>query len=335
MELTLDQALRKGIEAHKAGKQEEANHYYRAILKAQPKHPEANHNMGVVAVGLGKVQEALPFFKTALDANPSVAQFWLSYIDALIKLNQMTDAQVVFDQAKRKRLKGSGFDKIEKRLGSSDPKNSNIQFPPQEQLKSLNELYRQKKLLQVFKETEKLTKLYTKSLTLLNLMGASAAQIGKLDEAVFALQNAISIKPDYAQGYNNLGIALKDQGKLDEAIEAFNKALSLKPDNALVFNNLGTALKEQGKLEEAIETYNKALSLKPDNALAFSNIGNALNAIGELGHGGSGRRHRPARRRTRKPAGRGLLRRAMRAGRAVALPCAGQPPRGRQGQAGR
>ena len=62
MELTLDQALQKGIEAHKAGQVEEADKYYTAILQAQPKHPDANHNMGVLAVGLGKVQEALPFF---------------------------------------------------------------------------------------------------------------------------------------------------------------------------------------------------------------------------------------------------------------------------------
>ena len=97
MELTLDQALQKGIEAHKAGKVQEADRYYTAILKAQPKHPDANHNMGVLAVGVGKVEEGLPFFKTALEANSSTAQYWLSYIDALIKLDRMADAKSVFD----------------------------------------------------------------------------------------------------------------------------------------------------------------------------------------------------------------------------------------------
>ena len=33
MELTLDQALQKGVEAHKAGKAQEAERYYTAILK--------------------------------------------------------------------------------------------------------------------------------------------------------------------------------------------------------------------------------------------------------------------------------------------------------------
>ena len=119
MELTLDQALQKGIEAHKAGKAQEADRYYTGILKANPKHPDANHNMGVLAVGVGKVLEALPFFKTALEVNPNVAQFWLSYIDVLIKLDRMAEAKAVFEQAKNTGVKGDDFDKVEIRLGES------------------------------------------------------------------------------------------------------------------------------------------------------------------------------------------------------------------------
>ena len=115
-ELTIDQALQQDIEAHKAGQVQEADRLYTAILQAQPKHPDANHNMGVLTVGVGKVKEALPFFKTALEANPATAQFWLSYIDALIKLEQLADANAVLDQAKSKGAKGDGFDKLEQRL---------------------------------------------------------------------------------------------------------------------------------------------------------------------------------------------------------------------------
>ena len=102
MELTLDEALQKGIEAHKSGQIQEADRLYTAILKAQPKHPDANHNMGVLAVSAGKVKEALPFFQAALEAKPSTAQFWLSYIGALIKLDRIVDAKAVFDQARER-----------------------------------------------------------------------------------------------------------------------------------------------------------------------------------------------------------------------------------------
>ena len=107
MELTLDQALKKGVEAHKAGQVQEADRYYTAILKAQPKHPDANHNMGVLAVDVGKVEAALPFFKTALEVDKTVVQYWLSYIDALIKnKNFSLIDEILID------IKNTGFDKI-------------------------------------------------------------------------------------------------------------------------------------------------------------------------------------------------------------------------------
>ena len=118
MELTLDQALQKGVEAHKAGKAREADRYYTAILRANPKHPDANHNMGVLAVGVGKVEEALPFFKTALETNSSIAQYWLSYIDALIKLDRIADAKAALNEAKSKGAKGDEFEKIEIKLNT-------------------------------------------------------------------------------------------------------------------------------------------------------------------------------------------------------------------------
>ena len=57
-------------------------------------------------------------------------------------------------------------------------------------------------------------------------MGASAAQIGQLDQAIFAFKRVLAIQPDSADAHNNMGNALKEQGKLEEAIEAYNKASS-------------------------------------------------------------------------------------------------------------
>ena len=136
----------------------------------------------------------------------------------MIKLDRIADAKAVFDQAKSKGAQGEGFEQIEKRLGPTTSKKSNAQEPSQEQLNSLMKLYNQNKLQQVFNEAQKLTKHYTKNLILWNLMGASAAQIGKLDKAVLAFQKALSINPEYAEAYNNLGNALQDLGKLEEAM---------------------------------------------------------------------------------------------------------------------
>ena len=49
---------------------------------------------------INKADLALPLFKTALEANPKIEQFWLSYIDALIKEKQFDNAKQVLEQAK-------------------------------------------------------------------------------------------------------------------------------------------------------------------------------------------------------------------------------------------
>ena len=103
-ELTIDQALQQGIAAHRAGKLQEAERLYRAIIGVRPQHPDANHNLGVVAVAVGKVDSALPLFKTALDANPGTEQFWFSYIDALIKEKQFELADSLLSQGKSRKL---------------------------------------------------------------------------------------------------------------------------------------------------------------------------------------------------------------------------------------
>ena len=282
MELTLEQALQKGIEAHKTGKVKEADQYYTAILQAQPKHPDANHNMGVLAVGVGKVDQALPFLKTALEANPSIEQFWLSYIDALIKLEQLADAKAVLDQAKNTGVKGDAFDQLEKRLGSSEAKNSTTQDPPQNQQQSVINLHSQGKYQQALKQAKTLLKQFPNSSVLYNICGACSKGLGQFDDAIEAYNKAIAIKPDYSEAYNNMGMALGNQGEHEESIEAYKKALSIKPDYADAYSNIGNALQEQGKLEEATEAFDNALSIKPDFADAHYNRGNALKDQGKL-----------------------------------------------------
>ena len=84
MALSIDEVLRQGVVAHQSGQVQEAERLYRSILVQEPKHADANHNLGVLAVSVGKPQLSLPHFKTALESNPKSGQYWLSMIDTLI-----------------------------------------------------------------------------------------------------------------------------------------------------------------------------------------------------------------------------------------------------------
>ena len=121
MELTIQQALERGIAAHKEGNLEEADRLYTAILKSQPQHPDANHNMGILAVSVGKLSDALPFFKIALEGSPAVEQYWLSYLDILIKLGRISEAQSLIKQGKNNGLQSEQFKQLEVRLDATAP----------------------------------------------------------------------------------------------------------------------------------------------------------------------------------------------------------------------
>jgi predicted TPR repeat methyltransferase len=279
--ITIDQALQQGVEAHKAGQVQEADRLYTAILKAQPKHPDANHNMGVLAVGVGKIDQALPFFKTALEANPATAKFWLSYIDTLIKLERITDAQAMLNQAKSKGGKGDGFDKLGQRLREAAQVSGDAENPPKDQLQTLISFYNQGQLEQALEQAVMLLHRSPSSSFLHNICGAIYKGLGQLDASIGAYNKALALNPYYAEAYNNLGVTLKDLDKLEEAIKAYKKAISIKPVYAEANYNMGSALQKQGKLEETIEAYNKAIEINPEYAGAYYNMGIALQEQGK------------------------------------------------------
>ena len=46
----VEELFQKGAKLHKLGKVQAASQLYTSVLKAHPDHPDANHNMGVLAV---------------------------------------------------------------------------------------------------------------------------------------------------------------------------------------------------------------------------------------------------------------------------------------------
>jgi tetratricopeptide (TPR) repeat protein len=113
-------------------------------------------------------------------------------------------------------------------------------------------------------------------------LGTALGEEGRIDEAISQLQEAIRLKPNYADAYNSLGTALCEKGRIDEAIRQYQEAIRLKPDYAEACYNLGTGLFRMGQIDEAIRQYREAIRLKPDYAEAHYNLGVALAAKGHL-----------------------------------------------------
>ena len=283
MELTIEQALQQGVTAHKEGKHQDAERLYRAILQSQPLHPDANHNLGVLAVSVNKADAALPLFKIALEANPKIEQFWLSYIDALIKEKQFDNARAALEQAKQQGVDADRLNSLEAQLSpKTQIENVNSASPSQQQLSNLLEHYQAGRLDDAEKLATSISQEFPKHQFSWKVLGAVLGAIGRKSEAVEANQTAVALSPQDAEAHSNLGNTLKEIGRLDEALASFTQAIALKPDFAEAHSNLGNTLKELGRLDEAEASYIKAIALKPDYARAYGNLGTTLQELGRL-----------------------------------------------------
>ena len=283
MELTINQALQKGVTAHKVGKLQEAERLYRAILQAQPEHPDANHNLGVLAVSVNKTNLAMPLFKTAIKANPTIEQFWLSYMDALIKEKEFDNAKQVLEQAKKKGVSEDKLNAVEGQLIKlGQQKNSKDKVPSKLEISNLIQLYQNGRLDEAENLAISITHEFPKCQLGWKVLGAVFGQTGRRSEAINANKTAVALSPQDVEAHNNLSISLKELGRLDEAEESLRQAIALKPNFLEAHFNLGNTLKAFGRLEEAKESYTQAIALKHDFAEAHGNLAITLRDLDRL-----------------------------------------------------
>jgi tetratricopeptide (TPR) repeat protein len=70
---------------------------------------------------------------------------------------------------------------------------------------------------------------------------------GKYQECIAAAREALRIRPDYAEAWNNIGAAYNSMSQWDEGIAAAKEAIRLKPDFEVARNNLAWAEGEKRK----------------------------------------------------------------------------------------
>ena len=112
------------------------------------------------------------------------------------------------------------------------------QDPPIELLQPIVNLFTNGKLQQALSDTRQLLEKFPNSVILCNISGASNSGLMQFDDAIVSYKKALEIKPDHAEAYYNMGIALKDTGDLEAAIDSYKKVLEIKPDYAEVKENL-------------------------------------------------------------------------------------------------
>lgn len=113
-------------------------------------------------------------------------------------------------------------------------------------------------------------------------LGAVLQAMGKYDEALPYLNEAVSIQPSSATARNNQAVSLLMTGKVDGAIRGFRESLKLDPHYENARYNLSRALVAKGDSAGALDQLLVYLKAVPDDAQAQETTGRIYASMGKV-----------------------------------------------------
>ncbi|HVR54541.1 MAG TPA: tetratricopeptide repeat protein, partial [Pseudorhodoferax sp.] len=232
------------------------------------------------AIGLGRPLEALAHFETALNADAGRAQFWFSYVDALIRAEQWTMAEQVLGLARASGLPHVQVQALADRLPAAQP--APAAAVPLAQQEALVALFGQKQYARGEALARELLVRHPGDGFLWKSLGAMLQAMGRPQEALAAKQRAAELAPQDVEALCNLGRSYFELERRAEAATALRAALALAPDHAQAWNNLGLVLNAQGLVAQAATHFMRAVQLEPDFAEALNNLSGIHVARGEV-----------------------------------------------------
>ncbi len=116
----------------------------------------------------------------------------------------------------------------------------------------------------------------------LNNQAAEEIVAGHPDGAIYRLEEALHLDPNYGDAYNNMSRGFYQRGEFDTAVAFAQKALAQQPRNPIYNYNLGLAYERTGTHEDAIAAYQRALDEEPLYVNALNNLGFTLLLTGNI-----------------------------------------------------
>lgn len=117
--LSIAAALQQAVASHRAGQLSIAESGYKVVIAAEPDHAEANHNLGVLMVQAGQVEDGLAHLARALGANDREALYYVSYARGLLAAGRPADGLSCLGRGLDLGLADGRFVALLDRLGSA------------------------------------------------------------------------------------------------------------------------------------------------------------------------------------------------------------------------
>ena len=153
--------------------------------------------------------------------------------------------------------------------------------PTQEELSALLGIFHAGQPQLAESRCRELLQAHPQSVMVLNLLAGSLMQQQKFPDAISAFEQAMKIKPDFAEGYSNMSTALLELGRPRDAIDCCDRAIEINPGLADAYCNKGNALKVVGRTDEAAQLYRKAINIAPNMVQAHNNLGTMYELSGD------------------------------------------------------
>jgi tetratricopeptide (TPR) repeat protein len=226
------QVLVEAVQAHRAGRLDEAAALYRRILAAQPTHADALHLSGQIAESKGDHATALALIAQAIASNGHIAAFHVSLGVVLLVLGRPDEARRALQRALR----------LDRDSAEAHNALGNVLLRLGERDASLASYRRALALRPRYAEAH-------------NNLGSALRALRRLDEAETELRRAIDLRPGYASALANLGLVLQEQGRYGEALDGYDRAVANDPTHAAAHGNRAMLLLLLGRLREGFAEY--------------------------------------------------------------------------------
>ena len=236
-----------GILYHKLGNREKALDHLRESVNHEPEDATFLKNLADFYYSeMADVKSALKYYQKILDVNPDD-------IEALIISGHIAVSEHRFDDAR------GYYNKVL----DVEPWNDD----------ALKYLERLDDYTGFSSDAMQAEALYQRSKDFVNT--------GDENAAIKELEKLVTIKPDFAVAYNDLGVLNYNQGQKEKSLEFYKKASRLEPDNIIFQKNLADFYYvEMGRVEAALEIYAKVLSEEPADVDCLMAAGHICESLG-------------------------------------------------------
>jgi tetratricopeptide (TPR) repeat protein len=133
------------------------------------------------------------------------------------------------------------------------------------ELNEVQLLFQHKQIDLCISKINKIIKNHKKEFLPYNYRGIILLSLNKHSDALVDFNKAISLNPNFAQGYNNIALTYRSMNLSDRALGAYKKSLSLDPESIEARINIGILYTDLYLYLEAIESFKYVLKKVPDH----------------------------------------------------------------------